>query len=323
MKNKVKKLLKKQHYYVVGEHSAVQICRWTKKSLRDEGVCYKEKFYGIKSSECCQMSPSVMWCQNQCLHCWRAIENTLGIKIDEEDSPKEIIEECIKGQRVLLSGFKGSTKTNKEKWQKAQNPTQFAISLSGEPTIYSKIAELIKELRKQGKSTFLVTNGLKPERLLELEKKKALPTQLYISLNAPNKKMYGKWHRSSDKKAWEKFNRSLEIMKKLRKKTRTVVRMTLVKDLNMKQEYVPEYAKLILKAQPDFVEVKGFMSVGYARKRLGYERMPSHKEIKEFSKLLLRELKNSGYKFLDEQIASRVVLLGNRNKSKKIKKGKI
>ena len=43
----VKEILKKQHYEIAGknEHSAVQICRWTKKSLRDEGVCYKEKFY--------------------------------------------------------------------------------------------------------------------------------------------------------------------------------------------------------------------------------------------------------------------------------------
>jgi tRNA wybutosine-synthesizing protein 1 len=35
----VKKILKKQHYFIVGKHSAVQVCRWTKKSLLDEGVC--------------------------------------------------------------------------------------------------------------------------------------------------------------------------------------------------------------------------------------------------------------------------------------------
>ena len=99
-------LLEKQHYSVVGEHSAVQICRWTKKSLRDEGVCYKEQFYGIKSHLCCQMTPAVMWCDNKCLHCWRAIEHTLGNKIKGKiDSPSEIIDGCILAQRKLLGGF--------------------------------------------------------------------------------------------------------------------------------------------------------------------------------------------------------------------------
>jgi len=317
----IKEKLKKQHYTLVGEHSAVQICRWTKKSLRNEGVCYKERFYGIKSHRCCQMSPSVMWCQNFCLHCWRPIELTLGMKIKKIDEPKEIISGCVEAQRKLLSGFKGYEKVNKKKLKEAQNPNQFAISLSGEPTIYPKLAELIKELRKQGKSSFLVTNGLLPSRLAELEKKKALPTQLYISLNAPNEKLYKKWHRSKEKNAWEKFNKSLEIMKELKGKTRTVIRITLVKDLNLKKEYVEEFARMILKASPDFIEVKGYMSVGYARKRLGYERMPSHKEIKEFSKLLLRELK--GYKFLDEQVISRVVLLGKDKRKMKIKKSEI
>ncbi len=104
---RIKKILKKQHYGIVGNHSAVQICRWTKKSIRNEGVCYKEKFYGIKSHRCCQMSPAVMWCDNKCLHCWRAIEETIGDEIKGEiDSPKEIIESCFKAQRKLLIGFK-------------------------------------------------------------------------------------------------------------------------------------------------------------------------------------------------------------------------
>lgn len=317
MPEEVKEKLKKQHYVIFG-HSGVQVCRWTKKSLRDEGVCYKEKFYGIKSHECCQMSPSVMWCQNSCLHCWRPIELTLGIKLKGKiDSPKTIIENCIKAQRKLLSGFKGYGEVNMKKFKEAQTPTQFAISLSGEPTIYPKLAELIKELRRQGKTSFLVTNGLLPSRLLELKKKKALPTQLYLSLNTPNKKLYEKWHRSKIKDAWKRFNHTLEIFPKL--PTRKVIRLTLVKDLNMKEE--ENYAKLIKKANPDFVEVKGFMSVGFARERLSYERMPSHSEIKEFAKKLLKFLPE--YKFLDEQEISRVVLLGRDKRKMKIKEREV
>lgn len=326
----VKKVLKRQHYAIVGKHSAVQICRWTKKSLLDEGVCYKEKFYGIKSHRCCQMTPAVMWCPNRCVHCWRATELTIGNELKGKiDSPNEIIDKCIEAQKKLLVGFKIDknskkkqlSKANQKKYAEAQEPMQFAISLSGEPMVYEKIGDLIDELRKRGKTSFLVTNGLYPEKIKEIEKKKQLPTQLYISVNAPNKKVYDEFHRSSKKDAWERLNKSLEIMSTLKGKTRTVFRMNLVKNLNMNHEMAKEYAELIKKANPMFVEIKGFMSVGYARQRLGYDRMPYHKEIVDFANEILKFLPE--YKFLDEKKESRVVLLGKSRKDMKIKKSEI
>lgn len=311
----IKKVMQKQHYELVGNNGAVQICRWTKKSLLDNGFCYKEKFYGIKSHRCCQMSPFLA-CPNECVHCWRPIELTslkLEEKESETDKPKELIKKCIEAQRKMLTGFGGNEKTNKIKLKEAQEPMQFAISLIGEPTLYPYLAELILELRKQGKTSFLVTNGLYPGKLLELKEKKALPTQLYISLNTPNKKMYDEWHKSRLKDAWQRFNESLEIIKNL--DTRRVVRMTLVKDMNICCE--KEYSELIKRANPDFVEVKAFMSVGSSRKRLGYEKMPSHAEVKEFAEKLANELK--GYKILDEKKESRVVLIGKSKDSMKIK----
>ncbi|MDD5012708.1 MAG: 4-demethylwyosine synthase TYW1 [Candidatus Nanoarchaeia archaeon] len=324
---KVKKILKKQHYALVGNHSAVQVCRWTKKSLRNEGVCYKEKFYGIKSHLCCQMTPAVMWCPNRCLHCWRAVEMTIGDELKGKvDSPKEIIDGCIEAQRRLLQGFnidekskkKQLSRANREKFAEAQEPMQFAISLSGEPMVYENIGGLIEELRKRGKTSFLVTNGLYPEKLEELEKKKQLPTQLYISVNAPNKERYEKIHRSSKKDAWELLNKSLEIMAKLRNKTRTVFRMNLILNVNMNEEHAEQYAGLIKKANPMFVEVKGVMSVGYARERIPYNKMPYHKDIVEFSKKMLNFLPPK-YNILDEKIESRVVLLGKDKGEMKIK----
>ncbi|VVB83648.1 S-adenosyl-L-methionine-dependent tRNA 4-demethylwyosine synthase [uncultured archaeon] len=324
--DKIKKLLKKQHYYLVGKHSAVQICRWTKKSLLDEGICYKEQFYGIKSHLCCQMSPAVMWCPNRCLHCWRAIEMTIDNELKGNvDSPKEIIDGCIKAQRELLIGFnrdekskkKQLSRANMKKYLEAQEPMQFAISLSGEPMVYENIGGLIEEIRKRGKTSFLVTNGLYPEKLEELKKAKQLPTQLYISVNTPNEELYKKFHRSLKKNAWELLNKSLEIMSKL-KGRRTVFRMNLVKNLNMNPEMAEEYAEMIKEANPMFVEIKGFMSVGFARERLGYERMPYHQDIVDFSKRILKFLPK--YKMLDEKKESRVVLLGKNKKDMKIKK---
>ncbi len=313
MKSKVFDKLEKQHYSIVGEHSAVQVCRWTKHSLLNMGECYKEKFYGIKSHECCQMTPWLS-CQNQCLHCWRPIE--LSIKLgNKTDNPKKVIENCIKAQRKLLSGCGGNEKTDKQKYKQAQNPSQFAISLIGEPTLYPKLAELIKELRRQKKTSFLVSNGLLPEAIKKLEKKNSLPTQLYVSLLYPDEKLFREITKNKAKDSWKKFNQTLSLIKNL--KTRTVIRMTLVRDLNMDDEHIKNYAELIKKASPDFVEVKGFMSVGFARERLGYSRMPRHEEIAEFSNKLLKLLQK--YKFLDDKMESRVVLLGKDKKKMKIK----
>jgi len=331
--SKIKKLLKKQHYEIIGknEHTGVQICRWTKKSLRDEGVCYKEKFYGIKSHLCCQMTPS-FYCPNKCVHCWRAIEYTNGEEIPGEiDSPEEIINESIKAQRKLLKGFnidKHSkkiqlSKANQEKYAESEEPMQFAISLSGEPTVYPYIGELIQELRKRGKTSFLVTNGLFPEKIKELIKNKQLPTQLYVSVNAPNEILYNKFHRSIKKDAWEKFNETLNLLPKLKGKTRTVFRMNLVKDLNMLPEQAREYAYMIKKSQPKFIEIKGFMSVGFARERLGYDRMPTDKEMEEFIEILLKELKKideKDYKLLDKHEFSRAYVIGKNKSELKIKK---
>jgi tRNA wybutosine-synthesizing protein 1 len=311
------KLLKKQHYIVAGKHSAVQICRWNKHALVGEGECYKYKFYGIPSWRCCEISPVAVWCDNQCLHCWRAIEATQGNKMNPKliDEPQTIIDECIKGRKKLLTGFGGHPRLDKERYKEAQSPTHFAISLIGEPTLYPKIGEMVKLLRKQGKTSFIVTNGLHPKILEKLAKKNQLPTQLYVSLNSGNEKDYVEWHKSMLKDSWKKFNKTLDLLNKLTKKgKRTVLRMTLVKGKNMSEENIQEYAKIIKKSAVMYVEVKSFMSLGYARARLPYETMPSIQEIEIFAKKLA---KASGYLVLDKHVPSRIVLLGKNKEAKR------
>ena len=52
-----KKALEKASYEIVGNHSAVEICGWTKKGMKDgSSGCYKQKFYGIRSHQCTQMT---------------------------------------------------------------------------------------------------------------------------------------------------------------------------------------------------------------------------------------------------------------------------
>ena len=90
--------------------------------------------------------------------------------------------------------------------------------------------------------------------------------------------------------------------------------MTLVKNKNMSDENIREYASIIKKSGVMFVEVKSFMSLGYARARLPYETMPSNKEIEAFAKKLA---KASGYLVLDKHIPSRIVLLGKNESARK------
>jgi len=87
----------------------------------------------------------------------------------------------------------------------------------------------------------------------------------------------------------------------------------------MNDRHVKEFAELIRKAKPMFVEIKGFMSVGFARQRLSYNKMPWHEDILEFAKKLAKELKKEGYKILNEHYFSRAVVLGKDKKMLKIK----
>jgi len=102
--------------------------------------------------------------------------------------------------------------------------------------------------------------------------------------------------------AWQKLLETLRLFPSL--ETRRVIRLTLTKGLNMEQ---PEkYAELIRLADPDWVEAKSYMAVGYSRDRLGPDYMASHNEIRSFAGDIARE---SGYVLTDEQEESRVALL--------------
>jgi len=316
LKQKIRDTLKKQSYGLIGDHCAVKICNWNKNSLIGRGECYKFKFYGIQSWRCCQMSPWID-CDNKCIHCWRPMELDMSELINKNKlmNPREIIESCIKGQRKLLTGFGGHDKVDRKRFKEAQEPRHFAISLIGEPTIYPKIGELVAEVRKGGRTSFIVTNGLHPDILKKLEKKNQLPTQLYLSLNSSNEKEYNKWHNSIHKDAWKKYNQTLDFMKKLTEKgKRTVLRMTMIRGMNMSDKHIAEFAEIIKKSGAMFVEVKSFMSLGPSREKLPYEVMPHIEEIEAFSKKLA---KASGYIVLDKHVPSRIVLLGKNLEAKR------
>jgi len=285
-------------YRIVGTHSAVEICHWTRESLRKNRVCYKEKWYGIESHRCLEMTPAVVWCTHKCKFCWRPLQFTINGE-PKPDDPKAIIDGCIEARKQLLSGFGGREGIDKKKLKESFVPTSTAISLAGEPTLYPRIAELIEEFHRRRMQSFLVTNGTRPDRLQSLTRE---PTNLYISLCAPDKETYLKVNRPLIADGWDKLNESLQLMKSFN--CRKVLRLTLVNGLNF---FKPEkYAKLISKTEPDFIEAKSYSWVGESRQRLPGTAVISVEELKEFAQKLAE---NTNYKIKDVDNASRVVLL--------------
>ena len=307
---KIKADFEKQGYRIVGNHSAVKVCLWCKKSITGKDTCYKNTFYGIQSHRCIQASVSLLNCTHKCEFCWRCLDFTVPKAVENPDKPSFILDGLIKEQKEYLQGFKGNKDVTKKLFSETMEPKHVALSLAGEATLYPYLPELIDEIKKRKMTAFLVTNGTMPEMLGKLLKHR--PTQLYLTPPAPDEETYKKTCKPLLKDSWQRLLGSLALLHKF---DRSTVRLTLAKGLNMIN---PEgYAKLISKAKPLFIELKAAMPVGYAQYRMAYEQMPGHAEISEFAKKIC-EL--TGLKIVDEKPNSRVILLMKKDlKSRKIK----
>jgi len=310
--------LRKAGYHIVGSHSAVKKCHWTHVALTERRFCYKCKFYGIASHRCLQMTPAVIWCWLRCLHCWRAEPGDLGLQWDDTklptvDDPAFIAEKSIEEQRKIISGYKGHPKVDPKMFEEAMNPKHVAISLSGEPTLYPRLSELIEEYYKRGMTTFLVTHGVRPDALAELDPE---PTQLYLSLEAWDEKSFKEFNRPVLPGLWSAVLQSLDILPSF--SSPTVIRITLVKGFNDHERALEGLAKLVERGYPTYVEVKAYMNVGYSRYRLTKENMPTHAEVRSFAERLAEKI---GYDVVDEQRSSRVVLLSRIGKPIRVGEG--
>lgn len=232
--------------------------------------------------------------------------------LDEKDydAPKEIIDGLFRERKKLLTGFGGLKKVDKKLLKEAETPSHVAISLSGEPTMYKELDKLILELksRKEIKTIFLVTNGLEPEMLKKLKEHKALPTQLYLSLVAPNEKLHKTINRPKIKGSWEKLMKTIALLPKL--DCRKVIRFTLIKGLNDSEKYIDEFVKLFESSKADFVEVKAYMYLGYSRKTMTIDNMPSFEECLSYARVL--EKASRDFEIVDSCKPSRIVLLKNK-----------
>jgi len=310
MNPELQKILKRQHYAIIGKHSGVKLCHWMKQSLLFGRECYKQTFYGINSHRCLQMTPAITHCTQMCLFCWR-FQNFTEKELHDVDDPGYILEHAIEAQKKLITGFKGDPRCDQKKWKEANEPNMLACSLSGEPTLYPKLGEFFEACHRKGITTFLVTNGTTPAALEQLD---PLPKQLYVSIVAPTEELYKKICAPLISKGWEKIQQTLALLPSL--DTRTVIRHTLVHDWNMDEKYIEAYAKLDSQASPTFIEPKGYVFVGSSRNRLHFSNMPTYDQIRNFGQKLAEQL---GYEQVMEKADSLVVLLASQQKNRKIK----
>jgi tRNA wybutosine-synthesizing protein 1 len=189
----------------------------------------------------------------------------------------------------------------RKKFEEALEPRHVAISLAGEPTLYPLLGELIEECSKRDMTTFLVTNGSNPSALGDLSHE---PTQLYVSISAPDRPSHLKTNRPALSGTWESIQRTLDLLGSF--DCRTVIRLTMARNLNMSKARA--YAEMIKRAGPGVVEVKAYMFVGWSRYRLTMDNMPSFEEIRGFAEQISARC---GHEKVNEFSPSRVVLLSD------------
>ncbi|XP_042647749.1 S-adenosyl-L-methionine-dependent tRNA 4-demethylwyosine synthase TYW1 isoform X1 [Tyto alba] len=271
----LREALTKQGYKLIGSHSGVKLCRWTKSMLRGRGGCYKHTFYGIESHRCMEATPSLA-CANKCVFCWRHHTNPVGTEWRwKMDQPEMILQEAIENHQNMIKQFKGVSGVKADRFEEAMTAKHCALSLVGEPIMYPEINRFVKLLHQHSISSFLVTNAQFPDEIRNLEP----VTQLYVSVDASTKESLKRIDRPLFKDFWQRFLDSLKALSE--KQQRTVYRLTLVKAWNVDE--LKAYADLISLGKPDFIEVKGVTYCGESSaSSLTMANVPWHEEVVRF-----------------------------------------
>lgn len=299
----LRKILTKQGYKLVGSHSGVKLCRWTKSMLRGRGGCYKHTFYGIESHRCMETTPSLA-CANKCVFCWRHHSNPVGTEWKwKMDNPETILQDAMKNHYQMIKEFRGVPGVKPERLKEGMKVKHCALSLVGEPIMYPEINKLTQLLHQHEISTFLVTNAQFPDAISKLDP----VTQLYVSVDAASKDSLKKIDRPLFKDFWTRFLDSLKALSN--KGQRTVYRLTLVKAWNT--EEIEGYAKLIELGQPDFIEIKGVTYCGTSKaSNLTMENVPWHEEVLAFVQSLINAIPR--YAIAAEHEHSNCVLIAHK-----------
>ncbi|KAG8344121.1 putative Radical SAM superfamily Wyosine base formation [Trypanosoma vivax] len=265
-------------YTLVGSHSAIKLCRWQKSMMRGLGGCYKWTMYGVESHRCMEATPS-MACANKCVFCWRLNTNPTATQWKwQVDDPLKIVEEMLSSHKALVHEVQGMPGVTEESLNEAKNPKHCALSLVGEPVLYPYVNEFLHHLHEKGISTFLVNNGQFPDAMRDLRP----VTQLYLSVDGPNKEVMKILDRPIFPDYWDRFNQSVVFMSQRRE--RTVFRLTMIDGFNMSDSNLQEYRAIFEAGRPNFIELKRLTPAfsGNDRSLLRMKNVPSWERLKAY-----------------------------------------
>ena len=94
--------------------------------------------------------------------------------------------------------------------------------------------------------------------------------------------------------------------------TRTVLRMTMIRNHNDSESMIPAFAEMINRAKVHFIEIKSYMHIGRSTNRLNRSDMLEFEEIGQFAGQLAK--KSQMYSIIDDSPVSRIVLLQNQQR---------
>lgn len=169
----------KTNYRIIGnhKHASIKPCHWLEQRLltgRDNRNCYKGVF-GIQSHRCLQNTPSLPFCNHQCVFCWRDIEKgSLGSEfLVEPDDPAFLVEEMIRHQQDIIKNHLPLRRyldnyeiMNDLLYFMLKNDDEFSIaSLSKEIHVSKNKVERAMTLLKNQKFIFPTDNTLQHFRL--------------------------------------------------------------------------------------------------------------------------------------------------------------
>jgi tRNA wybutosine-synthesizing protein 1 len=297
---RLKRNLEKQGYGIIGSHSGVKLCRWTKSMLRGRGGCYKHTFYNISSFQCMEMTPSLA-CANKCVFCWRHHTNPVTRGFTWEHDPADfLVEQGIAQHQNMVRAMRGVPGVKADRYKEAMTVRHCALSLVGEPIIYPEISRFVHLLHEKRISSFMVTNAQFPEQMRALQP----VTQLYVSVDAATPEELKAVDRPLFEDYWERF---LACIRELsQKRQRTVFRLTLVQGFNV--SHIKEYCDLVRLGNPDFIEVKGVTYCGTNNaSELTMKNVPYHSQVVDFCRQMVAGL--PGYSIACEHEHSCCMLL--------------
>ncbi|XP_030880244.1 S-adenosyl-L-methionine-dependent tRNA 4-demethylwyosine synthase TYW1, partial [Leptonychotes weddellii] len=246
----LREALTKQGYQLIGSHSGVKLCRWTKSMLRGRGGCYKHTFYGIESHRCMETTPSLA-CANKCVFCWR--ERTCELEGRGRRRGRERIVSRLQTQHRA-----GCRALSHNPEIKSYKVLQSVLAFHNLNTFEEYRSDILSDV---------FSWNLKPV------------TQLYVSVDASTKDSLKQIDRPLFKDFWQRFLDSLKAL--AAKQQRTVYRLTLVKAWNVDE--LQAYAELVSLGNPDFIEVKGVTYCGESSaSSLTMANVPWHEEVIHF-----------------------------------------